>query len=125
MEILIEVWEENGTGKILRLEGEHFTLGRNNCSIPLEDLNCSRIHAEINVLENGDVYLRDLGSTNGTFLNGSRLLEDSQINTGDSIQLGDIVIHVARINGEQSNVQSFKTEDSLTGWPEFLVPAFK
>ncbi len=48
------------------------------------------------MLDSGNIYLRDLSSTNGTFLNGSRLLDNSKINVGDSIQMGEITIRVAR-----------------------------
>ena len=62
-------------------------IGRSSeCAIPLNDANVSRRHAEIRRL--GDAYsLVDLGSTNGTEVNGQRITETSLMN-GDVIGIG-------------------------------------
>lgn len=69
------------------LTGEKAVLGRSrDCEVRLDDLNVSRKHAEVR--EDGDGYLLvDLGSTNGTFLNGSRVGR-SRLQDGDTITLG-------------------------------------
>lgn len=48
----------------------------------------SRRHARIISDEDGQITLEDLGSTNGTFLNGARLSGRQRIHTGDVIQMG-------------------------------------
>ena len=51
-------------------------LGRGeNAQIRLDDDGVSRRHAEIVRLDDGAVQLRDLGSTNGTFVNGEKIIE--------------------------------------------------
>ena len=57
----------------------------------------SKLHAAIERRDEGGIVLQDLGSTNGTLVNG-RLLrsKDAQLNEGDRIQIGPIVATVTR-----------------------------
>jgi hypothetical protein len=48
----------------------------------------SRRHARITSDEDGQITLEDLGSTNGTFLNGARMSGRQRVHTGDVIQMG-------------------------------------
>ena len=69
------------------LKGERMTIGRlSECGICLNDANASRQHAAF-VLEDGEWWLVDLGSTNGTTVNASRI-ERHRLQDGDSIQIG-------------------------------------
>jgi adenylate cyclase len=52
----------------------------------------SRQHALVQRMENGDYYLFDLGSRNGTFLNGARVTVPVVLNNGDRISFGDFHI---------------------------------
>lgn len=62
-------------------------LGReSHCDIHLEDSEASRTHAEIDFVD-GDYVLRDLGSSNGTFVNGNRITEH-KLSVGDRVQIG-------------------------------------
>ncbi len=68
------------------------SIGRaSDCSIPIKDRYLSRRHAEI-VVVNGGWILKDLGSANGTYLNGARVEHDLPLKTGDRIRLGDTEI---------------------------------
>lgn len=59
----------------------------------LEDANISRMHAVIEVTRSGDVEIADLGSTNGTLVNGQRI-NRSPLKTGDEILVGNTRILV-------------------------------
>jgi len=62
-------------------------IGRDvHCEIHLDDTETSRTHAEIQFVD-GNYILRDLDSSNGTFVNGSRIVEH-QLFVGDRIQIG-------------------------------------
>jgi hypothetical protein len=62
-------------------------IGRSNaCHLVLADDTVSRRHAELFV-EGGRWLLRDLGSSNGTWLNGRRIVE-SEVRPGDVLHLG-------------------------------------
>jgi len=74
------------------LDGETVSIGRaSDCTIPIKDRYLSRKHAEI-VAQDGGWYVKDLGSANGTYLNGTRVERDSPLRTGDRIRLGDTEI---------------------------------
>ncbi|MBU7006618.1 FhaA domain-containing protein [Phosphitispora fastidiosa] len=62
-------------------------MGRRRTSdIPLEDSNISRVHASIDFME-GSFFITDLGSTNGTFVNGIRISK-KKLADGDRIRMG-------------------------------------
>jgi FhaA, N-terminal domain/FHA domain len=68
------------------------TMGRSRqCDVVLEDPNVSRQHAEIRP-RGGSWVLSDLGSTNGSCLNGRRIDGPEVIRPGDEIELGTSVI---------------------------------
>jgi ABC-2 type transport system ATP-binding protein len=58
------------------------------------DEELSRNHARITMLANGGYTLEDLGSTNGTYLNGWRIPSPQLLSTGDRIQVGQTVLEV-------------------------------
>jgi pSer/pThr/pTyr-binding forkhead associated (FHA) protein len=79
-------------GRTIPVAGDRAVIGRSrDCDVPLADSNVSRRHCEI-VREQGTWYVVDLGSTNGTELNG-RTVSRSELTDGDRITVGanDIV----------------------------------
>ena len=73
------------------------TLGRlSDCDVVLEDPGASRRHAEIR-REDGSYVIIDLGSTNGTMVNGQRVSAVA-LNPGDMIQLGTTTL-TFRVDG--------------------------
>ncbi len=75
------------------LQGSSISIGRaSDCSIPIKDRYLSRKHAEINAVPGGTWILKDLGSANGTYLNGSRVEREMPLKPGDRIRLGDTEI---------------------------------
>jgi len=79
-------------GKRLVVGPAGVTVGRSRqCDVVLSDPNVSRRHAEIR--PHGDAWvLTDLGSTNGSLINGRRVEGPEVIRTGDEIELGTSVI---------------------------------
>ncbi|MBN6053427.1 FHA domain-containing protein [Nonomuraea sp. RK-328] len=59
------------------------------CDLVLSDLTVSRVHAELRREEDGGWMLVDLGSLNGTRLNGWRLVGPARVKPGDEISFGD------------------------------------
>ena len=81
-------------GLAYALEGSSITIGRSvSSTIQLVDRRMSRHHAEIRS-EGPRIVLQDVGSKNGTFLNGVRLREPTQLQHDDRIQVGDTVLRL-------------------------------
>jgi hypothetical protein len=71
-----------------RLAGASLLLGRSStCQLVLSDDTVSRRHAELRVRD-GTWFIRDLGSSNGTWVNGRRVVE-AEVAPGDELWLGD------------------------------------
>lgn len=68
------------------------TIGRSRSNgIPLSDQFVSHMHAR--VFPNGQFFfIEDLGSTNGTFLNGHKIEEPTQLKVRDEVSFGDTVL---------------------------------
>jgi DNA-binding response OmpR family regulator len=78
------------TGRAHNLTGDVTTIGRAvENEIVVSSQRISREHACVR-REGWRVILEDLGSTNGTFLNGQRLTEPAQLRDGDHIKVGDV-----------------------------------
>lgn len=87
-----------GSGPLttIPINQDRFTIGRHaQNSLCLDDATVSGHHAEI-LLAGKTCILRDLGSRNGTFLNGIRLQDASVILDGDRLQLGSTVLKLTR-----------------------------
>jgi len=77
--------------------GDEITVGRGGgCGIVLPDDGfVSTVHAR--VFRRGDeVFVEDLGSRNGTFLNGDRIATSTRLRRGDRVQFGQTVAEVTR-----------------------------
>ena len=79
-----------------RRKGERFAcdkgriiIGRTGADLVLDEEGVSRKHASVEAWSRDQMYIRDLASTNGTFLNGSRVTQ-TRIKSGDSIQVGKV-----------------------------------
>jgi S1-C subfamily serine protease len=79
-------------GRTVHVDAERFVLGRDDgCDLTIDDVKISRRHAALAALPDGRTELRDLGSSNGTFVDGQRV--ESAILTGDEqIQLGKTLL---------------------------------
>src|SRR4051812_41186073 len=71
-------------------EGQSWAIGRGDgCAILLDSRSVSRLHALIQRKETGDLALVDLGSRNGSFLNGKRVSFPVALNDKDRLMFGD------------------------------------
>lgn len=76
-------------GKVFPLEGDLITIGREGENgIIINDAEVSRKHTQF-VFQGGKFILTDLGSTNGTFVNGQRLTGQHVLQPGEVISLGE------------------------------------
>jgi pSer/pThr/pTyr-binding forkhead associated (FHA) protein len=76
-------------GKIFPMEGDVITIGREaGNGIIINDAEVSRKHTQF-VFQGGKYIVTDLGSTNGTFVNGQRLTGQHVLQPGEIISLGE------------------------------------
>ncbi len=69
--------------------GKSWSIGRSpDSTVVLSDRWVSRNHAEIQLLDNGNYYLVDLGSGNGSFVNGQRVSMPIHLNDSDLLTIG-------------------------------------
>ncbi|HZL35723.1 MAG TPA: FHA domain-containing protein [Tepidisphaeraceae bacterium] len=82
---------KNGSARRYALEGRTFLIGRRkDCDLPLEIPAVSRVHAII-FRRDGRLYLRDLNSRAGTFVNGKPIRE-VELQDGDELQFAYVVL---------------------------------
>ncbi len=74
-------------GRRFELPDSPALLGRESRQIPLSDLTVSRRHAEL-LPNEGDWVLKDLGSVNGSYINGVRVDHRRSLKLGDQIRIG-------------------------------------
>lgn len=68
--------------------GDEVLIGRSDkCQVVLGDTYSSQVHARV-FRRNGQFFLEDMGSTNGTYLNGRKLASPTPVNRGDRVRLG-------------------------------------
>ena len=93
---LVIVDPPNRVGEAFTL-GEELTVGRGaGCAVVLtDDTFVSQVHARIFIRGN-DPYVEDLGSTNGTLLNGESVVEPIRLRTGDRVQFGQTVMELVK-----------------------------
>ena len=85
---LMEIGTSDGRVREIPLTGDEFLIGRGeDCDLCLHDPEISRHHSLIRTRGN-ETAISDLGSSNGTFINGNRLLSQAKLRTGDEIVLG-------------------------------------
>jgi pSer/pThr/pTyr-binding forkhead associated (FHA) protein len=91
------VTEGTLTGTTVALQGQTITLGRaHDSTIVLDDDYASSRHARIYPDQNGQWIVEDLGSTNGTYLDRSRLTTPTPVALGAPIRIGKTVIELRK-----------------------------
>ena len=122
--IMIEL--SSPTATTLRVVvGQPLVIGREGTGLRIPDAKVSRRHLEVRPDGDG-ILVTDLGSTNGTYLNGSRMTGQARIGRADSLRLGRTVLrchgavgflegegHPDDLGTEQSELDSMTTIDSL------------
>jgi EmrB/QacA subfamily drug resistance transporter len=83
-----------GAGKAAALVGNSATIGREpECDLQVLDSEVSRLHAKVTVRD-GVAAIDDLHSSNGTYVNGERILAHTVLAPGDRIQIGEATIEL-------------------------------
>jgi pSer/pThr/pTyr-binding forkhead associated (FHA) protein len=86
---LIEPGDQAHQTREIPIHSKEFLIGRGtDCDLRLRDPNVSRHHCLIRIRPH-EITLTDLGSSNGTTVNGTRVLSTVVLESGDEIRLGE------------------------------------
>jgi len=117
-------------GKRVRLTDAETVIGRDETSkIRVATHEVSRQHCLL-ILTSEGVLVRDLGSRNGTFINGIPIAEETILNPGDSITTGPMTFELEGVEGDKkpaaaiplastsakSKKDSKTSDDDIAGW---------
>lgn len=108
MDVQFVMFKENGERKDFALRNQSTIVGRkDDCDIRIPLKEVSRQHAEITITRHG-VHVKDLGSSNGTYVNNKRIKE-LDLNAGDHLVIGPVVFTL-QIDGEPKEIRPLKTK---------------
>jgi len=94
MSVQLVVAAGSRTGQVIPIPGNRFVVGRaDDCNLKPRSELISRYHCEI-FLEGGEVFVRDMGSKNGVFLNDHQITETNQVKNGDKLTIGPLEFFV-------------------------------
>jgi predicted component of type VI protein secretion system len=84
-------------GQSFRFDRDELVLGRAaDADLVVDDLGASRRHAKLTRGPDGDWTITDLGSTNGTYVNRTRVSTPTAVGPGDEIRMGKATLELRR-----------------------------
>lgn len=117
MEVSLIMPRKDGTKKVFPVRNKTTILGRKpDCDlcIPLQEV--SRRHCQLSC--NDDLLVvRDLSSSNGTFLNGKKIEEEIIVKPGDTLQIGPVVFMI-QIDGKPSDADISAMDTAIMQSPD-------
>ena len=116
----LSVTSGDARGTSIPIEGE-FVIGRSTPALPglQADTEISRVHARVWLSDDGEPMIEDLGSRNGTFLNGSRIHGPRVLHLGDWLRTGRTTMEVVGNGkpGEAPRYDALVEEEETAGHP--------
>jgi pSer/pThr/pTyr-binding forkhead associated (FHA) protein len=90
MRVVLRVDAGRNAGQEIPIRVHRFLIGRaDDCHLRANSTQVSRYHCAV-IVEEGRVSVRDYGSRNGTFVQGTRIAERCPLNHGDRLQVGPL-----------------------------------
>lgn len=90
------VTEADGAARTYPMSQEPLQIGRSDsCQVILQDTYASQMHARV-YPKDGEWFVEDLGSTNGTYLNRVKVSQAVPVGPGDEIRIGKTSLEVRR-----------------------------
>lgn len=102
MDVNLILFKKNGSQKSFAMpEGNNVIGRRHDCDFCLPLQSVSRRHCQFN-LNNSTLILRDMGSKNGTYVNGEKI-EECQLKPGDYVQIPPVTFLI-QIDGKPAKI---------------------
>src|SRR4051812_6086079 len=104
--IALRVTDGPAAGSVLPVGDDELLIGRQAPGPGKlgNDIEISRRHARVTRESNGQFLIEDLGSTNGTYVNGERILGAQILKPGDEVELGDTKLRVEALDAPSDKV---------------------
>jgi pSer/pThr/pTyr-binding forkhead associated (FHA) protein len=119
MDVSLVLFKKNGEQKTFPLPSSVTVIGRrHNCDLCIPLMSVSKRHCQLNH-DGGTLKIRDLGSRNGTILNG-KPIDEAVVKAGDSIGIGPLAF-VFQIDGKPKTVA--RPQQPVRSLPKQSAPA--
>ena len=111
MEVNLVYYRRDGQRRDFSLDKPVCVLGRRqDCDLQIPLMGISRQHCQLSV-QGAKVFVKDMGSSNGTFVNGKRV-EQQELAAGDKLQVG-LVLFTVQVDGQPAEVAPPSRQDSV------------
>ena len=104
MDVILKVTQGSKVGAKIAVKKDEFVIGRSpECNLCAASTSISRKHCVIS-RDGTKVTIKDLGSRNGTLINGQKIAEETELHSGDEITIGSLgfmVLISSGINNEK------------------------
>ncbi|MEL6106563.1 MAG: GGDEF domain-containing protein [Planctomycetota bacterium] len=116
---LVQIYPADIVDGMVLLDSDHLLIGRDEqADMVLSDSGVSRRHAEL-IRHEGVYAIEDLGSTNGTLVNGMPIDRQQILNTGDTVRIGSFIFRFLSADSVETQyhetVYNALVRDALTG----------
>ena len=108
----------------LHLEaGREVVIGRSaECELRVPSVAASRRHAAV-VRRGDEVFVRDLGSTNGTLVNGGKIAGERALQPGDRVEVGGVGVTFCRVDAGFAHAEAVPADRTVVSFGPLSAPA--
>jgi pSer/pThr/pTyr-binding forkhead associated (FHA) protein len=112
MQVNLVYFRRDGERRDFQLDKPVCVLGRRqDCGLQIPLMGISRQHCQLTV-QGTKITVKDMGSSNGTYVNGKRVQQEQELAAGDRLQLG-LVVFVVQVDGKPAEVSPPTREETV------------
>jgi pSer/pThr/pTyr-binding forkhead associated (FHA) protein len=124
MQLSLVVLRGTNAGQIIPIQRAEFCIGRDEtCELWAQKMTISRRHTAI-LMREDRVVIRDLGSSNGTFVNGVVVVGEVEVEHNDRLRIGPLEFRIqVRLDRERASVAAPIVDEAEEATAKHLPPA--